>query len=75
MNPLSHSCKDGGNYIEGIHKNFLRMKRLTSLSIILFLELHYDLRKKLFFTFNDMMESSFQIEDVLVKQCEITLNK
>ena len=38
-------------------------------------ELHYDLRKKIYLTFNDMVESAFRIEDVAIKKGEITISK
>ena len=38
-------------------------------------ELHYDLRKQIYLTFNDMVESAFRIEDVAIKKGEITISK
>jgi hypothetical protein len=41
----------------------------------LVLELYYDLRKQLFTSFNDMVESAYHIEDVAIKKGDIVINK
>lgn len=38
-------------------------------------ELYYDLRKQLFTTFNDMVESAYRIEDVAIRKGDIVLNR
>ena len=38
-------------------------------------ELYYDLRKQLFSSFNDMVESAYCIEDVAIKKGDIVINK
>ena len=38
-------------------------------------ELYFDLRKKLFTSFNDMVESAYRIEDVAIKKGDIIINK
>ena len=38
-------------------------------------ELYYDLRKQLFTTFNDMVESAYRIEDVAIRKGDIVLNQ
>ena len=41
---------------------------------ILMPKLYYDLRKQLFTTFNDMVESAYQIEDVAIRKGDLVLN-
>ena len=41
----------------------------------LVLELYYDLRKQLFTSFNDMVESAYRIEDVAIRKGDIVLNR
>ena len=38
-------------------------------------ELYYDLRKQLFSSFNDMVESSYCIEDIAIKKGDVVINK
>ena len=53
----------------------LKNEKIEILINILVPELYYDLRKQVFSTFNDMLESAYHIENVAIKKGDIVLNK
>ena len=56
-------------------RQVLEAKKIDIFVNTLVPKLYFDLRKKLFTSFNDMVESAYRIEDVAIKKGDIIINK
>lgn len=75
VNPLQCTSTDGDLYIPHTLSEFLRLRRLKFFFNTLVLELYYDLRKQLSISFNVMVETAYNIEDLVLRKGDIILNK